>query len=105
MNDLTFASLPYDFMYITKLRRQYERHMFKDKLHGDDEEYVLPSNEHSCITTNDHSMCVVKRGGQLAYTDYGQLWPRFLVEVLAQVVFISYKSLIDSSLTCLFQVP
>ncbi len=60
---------------------------------------------HSCITTNDHYMCVIKKGGQLAYTGYGQLQPRFLAKVLVQVVSINYKSLLNNSRTWLFQVP
>jgi hypothetical protein len=60
---------------------------------------------HSCITTDDHCMCVIKKSGQLAYTNYGQLQLRFLVKVLAQVVFINYKSPLNSNLTCLFQIP
>jgi hypothetical protein len=50
-------------------------------------------------------MCVIKKGGQLAYTNYGQLWPKFLIKVFAQVVSINYKSPLDNNLTCLFQVP
>jgi hypothetical protein len=40
------------------------------------DEYVLISDEHSCITTNAIRICANKSGSQLAYTKMGLLHPR-----------------------------
>jgi hypothetical protein len=61
---------------ITKSKDHFRRHPINAKLMDADGEYVLISNEHSCITTNATHICANKSGSQLAYTKMGLLCTR-----------------------------
>jgi hypothetical protein len=61
---------------ITKSKDHFIRHPINAKLMDVDDEYVLISNEHNCITINATCICANKSGSQLAYTEMGLLRTR-----------------------------